>query len=134
MKTLFITVVFLTQVLRFELAVTPDEKERGMMYRQNWGNIDGMIFIHENPGNVYYWMKNTPLPMAMAFMDEEMNLKELYFPIPNSTTIVASSNTNILYVMELKPGLTNLVFSRPDILKKKLLPELRKLQKRVRAH
>lgn len=131
MKAMFLTVVFLTNVLRFELAVTQDEKERGMMYRQSWGQIDGMIFVHEAPGRVYYWMKNTPLPMAMAFMDDEMRLSELYMPEPYSTTIVVSSNDRIRYVIELKPSLTNLVFGHPEILRNKLLPELRRVtQKR----
>jgi uncharacterized protein len=132
LKPVILTVVFLTNVLKFELAVTDAEKVKGMMYRKSWAPIDGMIFVNRYPQRVSYWMKNTTLPMAMVFLDSDLNVLEKHDPRPLSTSLVSSSNTNVRYVLELRPALTNQVLGRPDLLKRKLDKELRKYARDVR--
>ncbi len=120
MISTIITITLITNVLNFELAVSQAEKEKGMMFRKSWGQIDGMIFINNRPETVSYWMKNTYLPMRMYFLDKEMNILETYFPETLSTDIITSKNTNIMYIIEMNPTLTNLLQSEFNILKPKL--------------
>jgi uncharacterized membrane protein (UPF0127 family) len=124
MKSALITIILLTNVFVFEPAATEKDRERGMMNRKSWGSIDGMIFIHEKSGPVAYWMKNTYLPMAMLFMDTDLNILEVHNPKPLSTDIVASEHTNIKYVLELNPSVTNIFFHNFNELRIKLREKL----------
>lgn len=132
LKPVILTVVFLTNVLNFELAVSEKEKEKGMMFRKKWKPIDGMIFVNPQPVRVSYWMKNTSLHMAMVFLDRDLNILEKYDPKPLSTDLVISSNTNVSYVLELRPELTNTVLGQPRILKMKLKDRLEKVRKNIK--
>ncbi|MEJ5285537.1 MAG: DUF192 domain-containing protein [Brevinematia bacterium] len=109
MKPFIITLVILTNVLKFEVVSTEKDREKGLMNRKSWGKIDGMLFIHERPDEVSYWMKNTYLDLYMIFIDEKFNAKEIYRPEILSTKIISSSNTNIKYVLELKSSYSNLI-------------------------
>jgi uncharacterized membrane protein (UPF0127 family) len=55
--------------VRAEVAVTPDEQARGLMYRREMGKNDGMLFVYEQPRVLRFWMKNTFLPLDIAFID-----------------------------------------------------------------
>ncbi len=114
MKTTILTIFLLTNVLNFEVALTEREREKGLMNRKKWGKIDGMLFIHDRPENVSYWMKNTYLNMYMLFIDEKFNIKEIYYPTPLSTKIITSSNNNIKYVLELNPVYSNIIFNKTN--------------------
>lgn len=120
MKPIILTLVLLTNVLNVELAATRAEKEKGMMYRRSWAAIDGMLFINKEPGRVYYWMKNTYLPMTMFFLDPDMAILESYNPRPLSTDIVSSEATNVQFVLELNPDMTNLVLTHYEAFQAKL--------------
>ncbi|MGC8764763.1 MAG: DUF192 domain-containing protein [Brevinematia bacterium] len=124
MKPIFITIVILTNVLRFELAQTEEEREKGLMGRKNWGNIDGMLFIHDKPEEVSYWMKSTYLELCMIFMDRDFRPLEVYRPETLSTKIIFSSNTNIKYVLELNPSYSNVVFENMKLFAEKLRKKL----------
>ncbi len=128
MHPFFITISLITNVLCFQLALSGDEKERGLMYRKSWGEIDGMLFLNEEPQRVSYWMKNTCLNLTMCFLDRELQIREVICPEPFSTELITSSNTNISYVLELNPELTNLVFSHYSAFQKKVKNQIKRLK------
>jgi hypothetical protein len=125
----FFTFALITNVLTFEVAQTREQKEQGMMDRKTWGKIDGMVFVNREPRRVSYWMKDTYLPMAICYMDSNCNLMEWYWPRTLSTDLVTSSNTNVMYVLEIPPSRTNMLFSEWESFRPKLRNALSGLSK-----
>ena len=55
--------------LRVEVAATIEQRMKGLMFREKLGAGDGMLFVFDEPGYHAMWMKNTPLPLSVAFVD-----------------------------------------------------------------
>lgn len=55
--------------LTAELARTPNERMRGLMHRRALPADHGMLFVFEVPQRICMWMKDTPLPLSVAFLD-----------------------------------------------------------------
>ena len=58
-------------VLQVQVARTPEEREIGLMFRKTMGTNEGMLFIFEQPGQQCFWMKNTLLPLSVAFLADD---------------------------------------------------------------
>lgn len=56
-------------VIKAEVAATPAQREQGLMFRTEMAPNEGMVFIFEQPASVCMWMKNTLLPLSVAFID-----------------------------------------------------------------
>ena len=55
--------------LRVEVVVTDEDRSRGLMHRKSLGANDGMLFIFDEPGYHSMWMKDTLIPLSVAFLD-----------------------------------------------------------------
>jgi hypothetical protein len=67
-------------VIRAEIAANDADREKGLMFRTRLGSNQGMAFLFEDPGQVCMWMKNTLIPLSVAFMDEKgrvMNVEDM---------------------------------------------------------
>jgi len=63
-----------------EVAATEDARMRGLMYRTDLGQDTGMLFLYSEIGYYAMWMKNTRIPLAVAFIDERgriLNIEEM---------------------------------------------------------
>lgn len=63
-----------------ELAMTPAARERGLMHRDALPDDHGMLFVHAEPERICMWMKDTPIPLAVAFLDGQgviINIAEM---------------------------------------------------------
>ena len=56
-------------LIRAELADTDGARTRGLMHRKALAPNGGMLFVFDAPGPYCMWMKNTPLPLSVAFID-----------------------------------------------------------------
>jgi uncharacterized protein len=69
MKTIAVKVG--THALKVELAATDAQRERGLMFRKSMPRDAGMLFTFDEPGYHAMWMKNTLIPLSVAFIDDE---------------------------------------------------------------
>jgi uncharacterized membrane protein (UPF0127 family) len=63
--------------IKAEVARTEEEKSRGLMFREKMGPEEGMLFIYEREEFLSFWMKNTPLPLSIAFLDRNGRIVDL---------------------------------------------------------
>lgn len=67
-------------LIKAEVAQTEAEREQGLMFREKMGDNEGMLFLFGAPAGVCMWMKNTLIPLSVAFMDEKgviINIEEM---------------------------------------------------------
>jgi uncharacterized protein len=58
------------KTIKVEVARTGKEQERGLMFRERMGKDEGMLFVYEREERLSFWMKNTRLPLSIAFIDK----------------------------------------------------------------
>ncbi len=58
-------------LINAEVAQTPEQRAIGLMHRPSMPANDGMLFVFERPGQQCFWMKNTLLPLSIAFLDDD---------------------------------------------------------------
>lgn len=59
------------QQLVVGIADTSELRQRGLMFVENLGDLDGMLFIFEQDSTGRFWMKNTLIPLDIAFFDAD---------------------------------------------------------------
>jgi hypothetical protein len=89
--------------LKAEYARTPDERERGLMERTEMSADHGMLFRFDDLRRHCLWMKNTPLPLSAAFMDESGRIVDIIDLEPLSTAIRCSREPG-RYALEVNQG------------------------------
>jgi uncharacterized membrane protein (UPF0127 family) len=86
--------------LNTEIASTDAQRERGLMYRQKLADNDGMIFIMPGIAPATFWMKNTLIPLSIAFLDHSGVILEIHDMKPLDETITSSESAQIAYAIE----------------------------------
>lgn len=87
-----------------ELALTSEDRERGLMYRNSLGAEEGMLFVFPEAHFQSFWMKNTLIPLDVGFFDSDGFLIEYRSMIPNNDTITYNSSEPALYALEMNKG------------------------------
>ena len=89
--------------LTVETAVTAQEQQHGFMRRNEVPDGTGMIFIYKRDETLRFWMKDTPHPLSIAFIDSAGRIREIYDMQPFSLDII-SSTYSVRYALEVAQG------------------------------
>ncbi len=91
---------------RVEVARTPAEQAKGLMFRTEMGPDEGMLFPYATPQVLSFWMKNTVLSLDLVFIDEQhriINIAENAVPYSEQSILSAAPGVAVL---ELNGGRT----------------------------
>ena len=89
--------------IRAELALTPDQRQKGLMYRRDLGTHEGMLFVFDAPSQQCFWMKNTPTPLTIAFLDDDGSIVNLADMKPFDEASHCSARP-VRFVLEMNQG------------------------------
>ena len=90
--------------LSVEVVDTPEERSRGLMYRNHLDWDSGMLFVYPGPRQMRFWMKNTYIPLSVAFIDEDKKIIAIYDMEPLRYDIVYSPPSPAKYAIEVNQG------------------------------
>ena len=90
-----------------ELAVTLEERERGLMYRKKLGEEQGMLFVFEEESIRSFWMKNMLIPLDLIWLDKDQRIVHMEEKVPPCRREPCPTYTSpipAMFVLELKAG------------------------------
>ncbi|MBB2719510.1 UNVERIFIED_ORG: hypothetical protein GGD48_004777 [Rhizobium etli] len=90
-----------------EVAVTPDQRAHGLMFRKTMGDDAGMIFDFGEPRRVAMWMENTFLPLDMLFADDTGTIRHIKENATPYSRDIIDSMSPVKYVVELNAGIVD---------------------------
>lgn len=86
-----------------ELATTPDQRERGLMFRRSVADGTGMLFVFPNDQTLSFWMKNTFVPLSIAWIGSDGVIKGIADMEAQSLAPVGSERS-VRYALEVPQG------------------------------
>jgi uncharacterized membrane protein (UPF0127 family) len=90
-------------VIRAEVAATESDRRQGLMFREKMGQNEGMVFLFEGPAQICMWMKNTLIPLSVAFLDADGKIINIEDMQPHSTESHCAKKP-ALYALEMNQG------------------------------
>ncbi|MEW6118849.1 MAG: DUF192 domain-containing protein [Pseudomonadota bacterium] len=92
-----------SQTIQVEVAATPQARQRGLMGRTHLPSDSGMLFVFEAPGRHCFWMRDTPLPLSIAFIDASGRVAGFTDMQPRTDTLHCPP-TAVRYALEIAQG------------------------------
>ena len=94
-------------IFNIEIAVTEKERSRGLMYRKELKQTEGMLFLYPEKQIIKMWMKNTLIPLDMIFINNNGKIIDIFkMTIPKDLTPIGP-NVKLKGVLEINGGLTS---------------------------
>jgi hypothetical protein len=90
--------------LTVELAVTPEEQEKGLMFRTSLAPDAGMLFPFVPPRTATFWMKNTVIPLDLLFIRTDGAIVRIAAQAQPYSQATISANQPVMAVLELAGG------------------------------
>ena len=90
--------------MKAEVAEDEQSRAMGLMFRDSLSEDRGMLFIFDGPRQVSFWMKNTKIPLSIAFLESDRVISEEKSMRPYDETLVQSRSDKISYAIEVNAG------------------------------
>lgn len=89
--------------VKVEIASTQDSRQRGLMHRDKLAANSGMLFIYPDNKPRGFWMKDTRIPLSIAYADKQGKIVRIADMHPHSTERVPSLYP-ATYALEMDQG------------------------------
>lgn len=99
----YITLELSGQSISVEVADNERTRSKGLMYRESMPADQGMLFIFDYPHQPCFWMKNTYLPLSIAFITAQGTISSIHDMHPQSTETHCPREA-IVYALEMNQG------------------------------
>jgi uncharacterized protein len=86
-----------------EVAATPQQRQTGLMGRKSLADDAGMLFIFEHKDIHCFWMKNTPIPLSIAFLADDGSVVNIADMQPQTRDFHCADKP-VRYALEVKQG------------------------------
>ena len=87
-----------------EVADDPDEKTIGLMGRKELAEGQGMLFVFSRPQPMGFWMKDTLIPLSIAYLNAEGIIREIHDMQPLEENPTPSVFQDLVYALEVPQG------------------------------
>ncbi|MFO7676149.1 MAG: DUF192 domain-containing protein [bacterium] len=91
-------------VIAVEVVRTPAERAVGLMFRESLAPDSGMLFVFDTTRHLGFWMKNTLIPLDIAFADSDGVIVDIQRMAPLDTTTGYLSSAPARYAVEANLG------------------------------
>jgi len=90
--------------LTAQIAADDASRERGLMSRTNLAENEAMVFVFPSPQPVSFWMKDTPIPLSIAYVGPSGRIFEIHDLKPFDETPIPSASQDVTYAIETPQG------------------------------
>ncbi len=90
-------------IVKAEIAEKAEDRNHGYMERKNIPDGTGMLFVFEKDQILSFWMKNTPHPLSIAYIDSKGKIRNIYDMTPYSLSSIIST-VSVRYALEVPQG------------------------------
>jgi len=91
------------KTITVEIADNDQTRAQGLMHRESMKENHGMLFVFQEEKKMSFWMKNTLIPLSIAYISKNGEIKEIYDMNPLDESPVRS-NRSVLYALEMNQG------------------------------
>ena len=89
--------------IRAAVAQTPEQRQTGLMFRREMAQHEGMLFVFEQASAQCFWMKDTLLPLSIAFLADDGSVVNIADMKPQALDSHCSAQP-VRYVLEMNQG------------------------------
>lgn len=90
--------------LHVEIADNNTSRQTGLMFRKSLAEDSGMLFVFENEQRLNFWMKNTYIPLSIAYIDKYGFIKDILSMKPLDISRTYPSSVPAMYALEVNEG------------------------------
>lgn len=103
-------VCFKDNCFKVELALTKEERDLGLMFRESLVSDRGMLFIFPEEGEYPFWMKDTLIPLDIIWLDKDgkvVSIAKNVEPCQTDLCLPIDPNKKAKYVLEINGGMAD---------------------------
>ncbi|MEM8851263.1 MAG: DUF192 domain-containing protein [Pseudomonadota bacterium] len=107
-----------------DLALTPEDQQRGLMFREEMARLSSMLFVFPRARERTFWMRNTLIPLDIIFLDDTGTITHIHEnAVPLDETTIPSDGP-ARAVLEINAGLAaDLGLAEGDELRSPVMPQ-----------